>query len=79
MTECRPNNIFFDLIHKSLTDSMDLLEIAKKNFVSCSCVHQKKNFSSDTGSLADIQIIEPHKYIYIIKRIKLASRTLLYA
>ena len=35
MTGCRPNNIYFDLIHNSLTDLMDLLEIAKKkHFVS---------------------------------------------
>ena len=33
MTECRLNNLFLIYIHKSLTDEMDLLKIAK-NFVS---------------------------------------------
>ena len=33
MTECRLNNLFLIYIHKSLTDEIDLLKIAK-NFVS---------------------------------------------
>ena len=44
MTECRPNNLYFDLIHKSLTDLMDLLEIAKKIFVSVHSRHFAKLF-----------------------------------